>query len=175
MINFKNRAAAVDPEPIPAIVELRFAVDATEAPLAYPAPSYPDPHVVDQLEVELAGPGVLATLVLPIVEARTWAGELFSAVSVAYREATGDPHALTDYELACLPPADSYDPGPGLLVVGDDDHTPARVRFHVAVDIAGHCLSTADLRAGIVEQLIDRFNVARIAVSQAETLAGRVR
>jgi len=174
MINLKNRGCAVSPEPRPATVELRFPVDATEAPLAYPEPAWPHSAVVERLEVELAGPGLLATLILPIAEARSWAGELFAAVAVAYREATGDPHALTDYELACLPPADSYDPGPGLLVVGDDDHTPARVRFHVAVDIAGHCLSTADLRAGIVEQLIDRFNIARIAVSQAETLAGHV-
>ena len=175
MINLKNRAHPMSPEPHPPTVELRFAVDCTEPPFAYPEAAWPHPAVVEHLEVELAGPGLLATLILPIAEARVWAGELFSAVSVAYREATGDPHALTDFELACLPPADGYDPGPGVLVVGggDDEH-PARVRFHVAVDIAGHCLSTADLRAGIVEQLIDRFNIARIAVSQAETLAGHV-
>jgi hypothetical protein len=175
MINFKNRVSAVSPEPRPATVELRFPIDGTEPPLAYPEAAWPHPAAVEHLEVELAGPGLLATLILPTGQARVWAGELFAAVSVAYREATGDPHALTDDELACLPPADSYDPGPGVLVVGDDDDTPARIRFHVAVDIAGHCLSTADLRAGIVEQLIDRFNVAHVAVSQAETLAGRVR
>lgn len=174
MINFKNRACAVNPEPTSTTVELRFAVDAAEAPLAYPMLTYPDPDVVEHLEVELAGPGLLATLVLPIGEARIWAGELFNAVSVAYREATGDPHALTDYELACLPPADSYDPGPGVLVVDDDDDTPARIRFHVAVDIAGHCLSTSSLRAGLVEHLAERFNVAQVAVSEGETLAGRV-
>ena len=174
MINFKNRASAVNPEPPSTVVELRFAVDATEAPLAYPQLCYPDPDVVGQLEVELAGPGLLATLILPIDQARTWAGELFSAVAVAYREATGDPHALTDLELASLPPADGYDPGPGVLVVGADDDNPARVRFHIAVDIAGHSMSTAELRAGIVEHLADRFNVAHMAVSVGEPLAGRL-
>jgi len=67
-------------------VELRFTVDATEAPLVYP-------DAVEDLAVELAGPGQRATLVLPIDKARSWAGELF-AVAVAYREATGNPHAL---------------------------------------------------------------------------------
>jgi hypothetical protein len=93
----------------PALVELRFAVDAAEAPLVYPEASWPDPGHVEQLAVEVAGRGLLATLVLPVGEARSWAGELFSAVAVAYREATGDPHALTDFELASLPPADGYD------------------------------------------------------------------
>ncbi|GAC1541224.1 MAG: hypothetical protein NVS3B12_28650 [Acidimicrobiales bacterium] len=174
MINFKNRACAVSPEPTPTVVELRFAVDATEAPLAYPAVSYPDPGVVEQLEVELAGPGLLATLVLPIGEARSWAGELFSAVSVAYREATGDPHALTDFDLASLGDPNAYDPGPGVLVVGEDDETPARVRFHLAVEIKGHCLSTADLRAALVEHVAGRFNVAHVAVSAGEPMAGRL-
>jgi hypothetical protein len=156
----------------PTTVELRFPVDAGEPPLAYPGAARGD-RPVDQLEVELAGPGLLATLVLPIGDARSWAGELFTAVAVAYREATGDPYALTDFELATLPPADAYDPGPGVLVHGEDDDTPARVRFHVAVDISGHCLSTADLRAALVEHLASRFNVTHIGVSHGETLDGR--
>jgi hypothetical protein len=49
--------------------------------------------------------------------ARSWAGELYEAVSVAHREATGDPHALTDLELSSL-----------------QEH-PARIRFHLALDI----------------------------------------
>lgn len=115
----------------PTLVELRFAVDADEAPLVYPEAAWPDPdHHVELLAVELAGPGLLATLTLPINQARSWAAELFSAVSVAYREATGDPHALADYELASLPDPDAYDPGPGRLVEGDDEH-PTRVRFHL--------------------------------------------
>jgi hypothetical protein len=174
MINFKNRAHPMSPEPCPMPVELRFAVDATEAPLAYPVLTYPEPEAADQLEVELSGPGVLATLVLPIVDARWWAGELFNAVSVAYREATGDPHALTDYELASLGDPDGYDPGPGMLVVGVDDDTPARVRLHIAVDIAGRCLSTAELRAALVEHLGERFNLAHVAVSAGEPVAGRL-
>ena len=140
-IKIENRAGSAMGEPTR--VELRFAVDATEAPLAYPDTPYPDP--VEDLAVELSGPGLLATLVVPIGQARGWAADLFGAVSVAYREATGDPHALTNTELAALPPADRYQPGPGLLVVGDDT-TPARVRFHIVLDVEGHCLDSASLR-----------------------------
>lgn len=95
-------------------------------------------------------------------------------MSAAYREATGDPHALSDFELASLPAADSYHPGGGLLVEGDDDR-PARVRFHIAVDIGGICLSTATLRADLAEALTERFNVTRVAISEGEPRAGRVR
>ena len=85
--------------------ELRIPIDATEAPIAYPDSS----GEVTDLAVEMAGPaGLLATLVLPIQHAREWAAELFAAVSVAYREVTGDPHAMSDHELASLPPADRY-------------------------------------------------------------------
>jgi len=155
----------------PGPVELRLAVDGREAPLVYPDSIHVQP--VQDLAVEVAGPGVLATLVLPVGQARSWAGELFAAVAVAYREATGDPHALTDFELAGLPSADSYDPGLGLLVEGDDDR-PARVRFHLAVDIDGLCLSTTALRAGLVDALTGRFNVTRIGVSPGEPRAGRI-
>ncbi len=152
-------------------VELRFVVDGREAPLVYPDSTHVQP--VEDLAVDISGPGVLATLILPLGQARTWAGELFAAVAVAYREATGDPHALTDFELASLPAADGYDPGPGLLVQGDDDR-PARVRFHIAVDIDGICLSTADLRAALVEALSEGFNTTRVAVSEGEPMTGRV-
>jgi len=155
----------------PGPVELRFTVDGREPPLVYPDSTHVEP--VEDLAVEVAGPGVLATLVLPVGQARTWAGELFAAVAVAYREATGDPHALTDFELANLPAADGYDPGPGRLVEGDDD-SPARVRFHLAVDIDGLCLSTTALRAGLVDALTGRFNVTRIGVSQGEPRAGHI-
>jgi hypothetical protein len=153
-------------------VELRFAVDGREAPLVYPDNMHVEP--VEDLAVEVAGPGVLATLVLPLGQARTWAGELFAAVAVAHREATGEPHALTDFELASLPAADCYDPGPGLLVESDVDQ-PARVRFHISVDIDGICLSTTALRAELVDTLTGRFNVARIGVSQGEPQAGHIR
>lgn len=95
-------------------------------------------------------------------------------MSVAYREATGDPHAPSDVHLASLPPADSYDPGPGMLVVGEDNEHPAKVRFHIALDIAGQCLSTADLRAALVEHLSERFNLAHVAISAGEPRAGRL-
>jgi hypothetical protein len=156
----------------PGPVELRFAVDGRETPLVYPDSIHVEP--VEDLAVEVAGPGVLATLVVPLGQARTWAGELFAAVAVAYREATGDPHALTDFELAGLPSADGYDPGPGLLVEGDDD-CPARVRFHISLDIDGLCLSTTAMRAELVGALTERFNVTRIGVSPGEPRAGRVR
>jgi hypothetical protein len=150
--------------------ELRIPIDASEAPIAF-EDSYPD---ATDLAVEVAGPaGLLATLVLPIDAAREWAGELFAAVSVAYREVTGDPHALTDYELQSLPPADEYQPGPGLIVHGNDT-APARARFHVLVEIEAEFLSTGGLRAALVDALVERFNTTKVAVSSGEPTAGSV-
>src|SRR5260370_577788 len=122
--------------PFPPPGELRFSVDADEPPLAYPDGPWPPPAHAEALAVQVAGPGLRATLVLPMDAARWWAGELYAAVSVAYREATGDPHALSDAELAALPPAESWRPGPGLLLEGVGA-APARVRFHIALDVQG--------------------------------------
>ncbi len=119
----------------------------------------------------LAGGGY-ANHILPVDAARAWAGELFAAATVAHREAVGDPHALSDLELAELPEPEGYDPGPGVLVQGDDS-APARVRFHVALDIEGACLPTEALRAAVVEAL-GRFNTTRIAVSAGDPIVGRV-
>jgi hypothetical protein len=159
--------------PDPAVCELRFVVNTDQPPLAWVEHGWPG-HQPEQIEVDLIAAGVAATLVVPIGSARAWAGELFSAVAAAYREATGDPHALTDQELAELGDPDAYDPGRGLLARADDDEHPARVRFHIALDIKGQCLSTADLRAAVVEHLAGRFNVAHVAVSSGDVLAGRV-
>jgi hypothetical protein len=157
--------------PVTEPAELRIHVDTDEPPLCW-ADTYPEAEAT-HLALELSSPGLVATLVVPTTTARSWAGELYEAVSVAYREATGDPHALTDLELSSLPAADAYDPGPGLLVQGDEEH-PARVRFHVALDIEGICLSTAELRAGLVEALSKRFNTARAVVSAGEAITGRI-
>jgi hypothetical protein len=154
---------------IPASVEVRFRIEPSEPPLAYPVLSAD--RIVTDLDVELVGPGVLATITLPLGQARAWAGELYSAVSVAYREATGDPHALTDDQLNELDDPDAYDPGPGMLVVAANGQ-PGRVRFHLVVDIQGDCLSSSHLRAGIVDHLAGRFNATRIAVSDGQILAG---
>src|SRR5580704_2713071 len=97
---------------------VRFAVDTTEAPLAWPVDRWPDPAATD-FEVELIAHGMDVTMSLPVEGAREWAGELFAAVTVAYREATGDPHALTDEELAALPDPEIYDPGPGTVARAD--------------------------------------------------------
>jgi hypothetical protein len=162
-------ALLVVPEPR-VRAELRIPIDATEAPIAF-EDSVPDPT---DLAVEMAGPaGLLTTLVLPIEAAREWAAELFAAVSVAYREVTGDPRALTDSELAALPPADVYHPGSGLIVHGNE-HEPARARFHLEVEIQAEFLSTASLRAALVEAIAERFNTTRIAVSAGEATAGTV-
>jgi hypothetical protein len=157
---------------IPASVEVRFRIEPSEPPLAYPVLTAG--RTVTDLDVEVVGPGVLATITLPLGQARVWAGELFSAVSVACREATGDSHALTDAELGELgelDDPDAYDPGPGMLVVAAGGQ-PGRVRFHLVVDIQGDCLSSPDLRAGLVDQLAGRFNTTRIAVSDGQILAG---
>jgi hypothetical protein len=169
MTTINNAGLSVtEPAAVPNLtLELRLPVEVTEAPL-----SYDDHDGILAVEVMLAGGGY-ANLILPVDGARAWAGELFAAVTVAHREATGDPHALTDLELAELGDPDGYDPGPGILVQADQDQ-PARVLFHILLDIRGDCLSTADLRAALVEHLSGRFNVARLAVSAGEPLAGRV-
>jgi hypothetical protein len=150
--------------------ELRIPIDATEAPIAF-EDTYPE---ATDLAVEMAGPaGLLATLVLPIDAAREWAAELFAAVSVAYREVTGDPHALSDFELASLPPANTYEPGPGLILHGDE-REPARASFHIEVEIEAEFLSTGGLRAALVEALTERFNTTRGAVSAGEATAGTI-
>jgi hypothetical protein len=150
--------------------ELRIPVDASEAPIAF-EDTYPE---ATDLAVEMAGPaGLLATLVLPIDQAREWAAELFAAVSVAYREVTGDPHALTDHELAALAPVDKYNPGAGLIVHGNE-HEPARARFHLEVEIEAEFLSTGGLRAAMVEAISERFNATRVAVSAGEMTAGTI-
>ena len=153
----------VDIEPS---VEVRFTVDTSEPPLAYA-------RGLDAVDVEVVGPAGCAMLTVPLTGVREWAGELYAAVSVVHREATGDPHALTDDELAALDGPKAYDAGPGILVVGDGGDR-ASVRFHLVVDIAGDSLSTADLREALVAQVVDGFRTTRIAVSAGEVLAGRV-
>lgn len=153
-------------DPALGVIDIRVPIDAGEAPYGYD-----DLDGRLAVEIALAGGGIL-TLVLPIDQARTWAGDLFAAVAVAYRETTADPHALTDVELAELGDPNGYDPGPGPLVTGDD-HGPARVRFQALVDIEGACLNTPSLRTDIVEALA-RFNTTRVAVSTGEPLAGTV-
>ena len=148
-------------------IELRLPVDGGEAPFAYP-----DGEGCLSLEVALLGGGY-ASLVLPTGDARRWAGEAFAAISVAYREATGDPHALSDEDLALLPPpAESYRPGPGLHVCAEGEG-PAVLRFHLVVDIAGECLDAGALRAALVEELAERFGTTRVAVDGGSVLAGR--
>ena len=148
--------------------EMRFQVDADEAPLCYP-----DGHLdPENLAVEIAGPAVLATLVVPLERAREWAGELFGAVSVAYRELTGDPHALCDSEIAGLVKV-GYDPPFGILVSGDEG-SPARVRFTVSFDVLGISLSTGRLRAAIVTALQENFQSDHISVSEGQPITGIV-
>lgn len=164
--------AIPDREAAPSPLELRFEIGPAEAPLAYPVIGWPEQPVAE-LEVEMVGPGVLANLIVLLAGPRAWAGELFSAVSVAHREATGDPHALTDAELAELPDPEADTPGPGVVVRGQDDGTPARVRICLAVEIQDECLSTVELRATLIEHLAERFNIARVGVSAGDIVAGR--
>ena len=148
-------------------IELRLPVDGAEAPFAYP-----DAEGCLSLEVALSAGGY-ASLVLPTADARRWAGEAFAAISVAYREATGDPHALSDEDLAALPPpAESYRPGPGLHVCAEGEapgcHAlPPRGRHSRRVPGRGA------LRAALVEEISERFNTARVAVYGGSALAGR--
>lgn len=58
------------------------------------------------IEVNITGYNrpVEATIVVPLAEARAWAADVYAAVTIAYREHTGD--GMSDYELATMP-----DPG----------------------------------------------------------------
>jgi hypothetical protein len=151
-----------------ATLELRLPIDVTEPPLGY------DNHngTLD-IEVMLAGGGY-ANLTLPIDGARAWAAELFGAVTAAHRDATGDPHVLTDLELADLPDPNSYEPASTLALAGTEVE-PARMRFVIALTIQGQFLHDADLRAAIVENLLGRFNTVAVAVSSGQAVAGQPR
>ena len=159
---------SVTDQPRPQVLELRLPVDVDEAPLGYD--DYGGNLAV---ELALAGGGY-ANLILPTGGARAWAGELFGAVTVAHREATGDPHALTDAELAELPGPDSYEPVSTLALAGTEDE-PAQMRFVIALTIQGQFLHDADLRAAIVENLLARFNTVAVAVSNGQAIAGQPR
>ena len=141
----------------PSRVEVHAPVDTTEAPYGWT-----DRNQII-IECALAHDGLLS-LTLPLDDAREWAGELFAAVTVEHRDATGDPHAFTDAELAGIADPNAYEPATRLHLVGTDD-APARMRFTIAIDIAGLHLADGPLRAGLVEQLTARFNTTRIAVS----------
>lgn len=97
--------------------------------------------------------------------------ELFAAVTVAHREATGDPHALADPELAELGDPEAYHPASTLALAGTDTE-PARMQFVIALTIEGLLLHDAVLRAAIVENLTGRFNTAAVAVSNGQAVAG---
>jgi hypothetical protein len=147
--------------------ELRVGIDPDDVPLVAVCG--------DQLSVAVGDDiAISCELELPLDRAREWAAELFDAIAVAHREATGDPHALSDLEIAFLPDAGAYDPGPG-LVVTEDEAGPAQVRFHVALDVEGRHLHCASLRAAVIETLAGRFNTTHVAVSAGTPLAGRAR
>lgn len=82
----------------------------TRAVLYVAADGLPDAWVVNDREVEVhvTPPDSLveAVIVVPLDEARAWAADVYAAVTIAHREHTGDPTALTDHDLAALP-----DPG----------------------------------------------------------------
>jgi hypothetical protein len=149
--------------------DIRFAVDTEEMPLSYPEWRG---QVARRLVVEVPGQHLLVSLVLPIETAREWAGELFAGVASAYREATGDAHAMSDEEVAGFPRA-GYDPPPGIHVSGEEC-SPARVRFEVAFDVLGLSLSTGRLRAAIVTALQENFQTDHIRVSDGQPITGIV-
>lgn len=156
---------SVTDQPRTPTLELRLPVDVDEPPLGYD-----DYGGTLAIEIALAGSGY-ANLILPVDGARAWAGELFGAVTVAHREATGDPHALTDLELAELPDPNCYEPASTLALAGTEAE-PARMRFVIALTVQGLFLHDADLRAAIVGDLTARFNTAHVAVSNPQPVAG---
>lgn len=165
MTTTTNHEPSVTDQPRTPTLELRLPVDVAEPPLGYD-----DYGGTLAVEVALAGGGY-ANLVLPVEGARAWAGELFGAVTVAHREATGDPHALTEADLAELPDPNAYEPASTLALAGTGTE-PARMRFVIALTIEGRFLHDADLRAAIVECLQQRFNTAHLAVTNGQAVAG---
>jgi hypothetical protein len=85
---------------------------------------------------------------------------------------TGDPHALSDEEIAGLARV-GYDPPLGPHVSGDEC-SPARVRFTVSFDVLGISLSTGRLRAAIVTALQENFQTDHICVSEGQPITGIV-
>ncbi len=84
--------------------------DPTTAIIYVTAEGLPDAYVANtnEIEVHVTQPDsvVEAVIVVPLDEARAWAADVYAAVTIAYREHTDDPTALTDHELASMP-----DPG----------------------------------------------------------------
>ena len=149
--------------------DIRFAVDTEQEPLCYPEWSG---EVAKRLVVEVPGQHLLVTLVLPPETAREWAAELFAGVASAYREATGDPHAMSDEEVAGFARA-GYDPPPGIHLSGEEC-SPARVRFTVAFDVLGLSLSTGNISAAIVAALQENFQTDHVTVSDGLPISGVV-
>lgn len=86
------------------------AGNSTKAIVYVTAEGLPDAYAASHSEIELhvtqPDSAVEAVIVVPLAEARSWAADVYAAVTIAYREATGDPQALSDHELASMP-----DPG----------------------------------------------------------------
>ncbi len=82
----------------------------TKAIIYITAEGLPDAWVANanEIEVHVTQPesAVEAVIVVPLDEARSWAADVYAAVTIAYREHTGDPQAMSDFELATMP-----DPG----------------------------------------------------------------
>lgn len=82
----------------------------TKAIVYVTAEGLPDAWASSHSEIELhvtePGSAVEAVIVVPLAEARSWAADVYAAVTIAYREATDDPQAMSDFELATMP-----DPG----------------------------------------------------------------
>ena len=86
------------PEPPP--------VGGTKAVVYLTAEGLPDAWAVSDSEIELRvtqpDSPVEAVIVVPLDEARSWGADVYAAVTIAYREHTGDPQAMSDHELASL-------------------------------------------------------------------------
>ncbi len=99
-------SATQPPEPPPAD---RPAMP-TKAIVYVTAEGLPDAWVANEREIEVhvtqPESAVEAVIVVPLAEARSWAADVYAAVTIAYRDHTGDPSALSDFELGAMP-----DPG----------------------------------------------------------------
>ncbi len=114
------------------------ASNPTRAIVYVSAEGLPDAWVANEKEVEVRvtqpDSVVEAVIVVPLAEARNWAADVYAAVTIAYREHTGDPSAQSDYELAAMP-----DPGRVVFEsLADRWHEPdsevLRIRAELGLD-----------------------------------------
>lgn len=103
----RSEPPAADPTTSPPAGPPTPTVTGPRAIVYVAAEGLPDAYVanVNEIELRVTQPesAVEAVILVPLAEARSWAADVYAAVTIAYRDHTGDPTALSDFELAAMP------------------------------------------------------------------------